>query len=551
MRNDVMKKNNFLEGAFIATIGIILCKIIGVLYVIPFYAIIGEKGATLYGYAYSIYAVFLTLSSNGIPIAISKIVSEYNSLEKYYTKEKAYKIGKAIIVLLGFLSFLVLFIFAPQMAYLIIGDIKGGVTINEISFVIRIVSTALLIVPLFSVTKGYLQGHKFITSTSIANVLEQLVRVIVLLTGSYLTLKVFHLSIDTAVGIAVFGATVGATVAYFYLYDKVRKNKEQLKINEPITREETKITAKDITKKILFYAVPFIVIDLVRSAFSMVDVFTVVKTLNKLNYPVSEAETVIRIITTWGGKLNMIVISLALGLTISLIPNIAASYVKKDIKDVSKKINQSVQALFVLIVPMAIGLFLLATPVWTIFYGSNTLSANIYQFYVLQTITFSFYSIFIDITQTMNNTKLALGTLIGSFLTKALLNIPMMKLFNNIGLSSLYAPIATTLIVQTLAVIFISHMLKKKHNINYKGTFENIVKTILCSFIMLITLLILKTFYPIVQATRMMSVLQVLVYALIGGTVYLIVTYKSGLLENIFGKEILNKIINKLKKNAK
>src|SRR5574344_666193 len=79
------------------------------------------------------------------------------------------------------------------------------------------------------------------------------------------------------------------------------------------------------------------------------------------------------------------------------------------------------------------------------------------QFYVLQTITFSFYSIFIDITQTMNNTKLALGTLFGSFIAKALLNIPMMKIFNSVGLSSLYAPIATTLIVQTIAVIFITY----------------------------------------------------------------------------------------------
>lgn len=546
-----MKKNNFLEGAFIATAGIILCKIIGVLYVIPFYAIIGDKGATLYGYAYSIYAVFLTLSSNGIPIAISKIVSEYNSLERYNTKEKAYKIGRTIIVSLGVLSFLILFIFAPQMAYLIIGDIKGGVTINEISFVIRIVSTALLIVPLFSVTKGYLQGHKFITATSIANVLEQLVRVIVLLTGSYLTLKVFNLSIDTAIGIAVFGATVGAFVAYFYLFDKIKKNKKLLKTDEEMTTEEKSITAKEVTKKILFYAVPFIVIDLVRSAFSMVDVFTVVKTLNNLKYPVQEAETVIRIITTWGGKLNMIVISLALGLTISLIPNIASSYVKRDLKDVSKKINQSIQSLFVLILPMALGLFLLATPVWTIFYGNSALSSSIYQFYVLQTITFSFYSIFIDITQTMNNTKLALGTLFGSFIAKALLNIPMMKIFNSVGLSSLYAPIATTLIVQTIAVIFITYMLKKKYQINYKGTLESIIKTILCSLIMLITLLILQMFYPIVETTRMLSVLQVLIYTLLGGSVYFIASYKSGLLESIFGKEFLNKILNKFKKNAK
>ena len=75
-----LKKSSFLEGAFIATFCIILTKIIGILYVIPFYKIIGEQGGTLYGYAYNIYNVFLIISSAGIPLAISKLTSEYNTL---------------------------------------------------------------------------------------------------------------------------------------------------------------------------------------------------------------------------------------------------------------------------------------------------------------------------------------------------------------------------------------------------------------------------------------------------------------------------------------
>ena len=71
-----MKKNGFLEGALIATIGIVLCKIIGLFYVIPFYAIIGAQGGALYSYAYSIYNMFLNLATSGIPVAMSKVVSE-------------------------------------------------------------------------------------------------------------------------------------------------------------------------------------------------------------------------------------------------------------------------------------------------------------------------------------------------------------------------------------------------------------------------------------------------------------------------------------------
>ena len=74
MKKDVtMRKNTFVKGAFITTIGIVLTKILGILYVIPFHAIIGEEGGALYGYAYTIYLFFVSFSSAGVPLAISKI----------------------------------------------------------------------------------------------------------------------------------------------------------------------------------------------------------------------------------------------------------------------------------------------------------------------------------------------------------------------------------------------------------------------------------------------------------------------------------------------
>ena len=216
-----MKKNSFLAGAAISTIGIVICKIIGLLYVIPFYAIIGVQGGALYSYAYSIYNMFLNLATSGIPVAMSKVISEYNSLKYFHTKEQTFKIGLKIIGVLGVVVFLILFIFAPQIAYLIIGDVTGGNSIEDVTMVIRVIATAILVVPFLSVSKGYLQGHKIMQVSSIANILEQIIRVIVIIAGSFLALKVFNASITTAVGIAVFGATVGALVAYFYVYDKI------------------------------------------------------------------------------------------------------------------------------------------------------------------------------------------------------------------------------------------------------------------------------------------------------------------------------------------
>ena len=189
-----MKKNNFIQGAFIATFGIVMTKIIGILYVIPFYQIIGDKGGALYGYAYNIYNIFLNISYAGIPIAMSKITSEYNALGLYEDKKQAFKIGIKIALILSVISFLILFIFAPFISYLIIGNVDGGNTREEIALVIRIISTAMLIVPVLSIYRGYFQGHKYIKPTSISQIIEQIFRVIVILGGSYLALKVFNLS---------------------------------------------------------------------------------------------------------------------------------------------------------------------------------------------------------------------------------------------------------------------------------------------------------------------------------------------------------------------
>ena len=99
-----MKKSSFLEGAFIATIAIFFTKFLGIIYVIPFYNIVGDKGGALYGYAYNIYNLFLIISSAGIPLAISKLTSEYNALKKYKEKEYMFKQAKKIILIFSLVS---------------------------------------------------------------------------------------------------------------------------------------------------------------------------------------------------------------------------------------------------------------------------------------------------------------------------------------------------------------------------------------------------------------------------------------------------------------
>ena len=543
-----MKKNSFVEGAFISTIGIVLCKILGIIYVIPFRAIIGTKGAILYSYAYTIYSVFASLSSTGIPSAMAKTVSEYNTLGYYDAQERAYKIGKQIIVLLGLISFIILFIFAPQISYLIIGDIEGGNTISDITFVIRVISTALLFIPILSISKGYVQGHRMMTVPAIANVIEQLIRVIVIVFGSFLTLKVFNLSITTAVGVATFGATVGAFVAYIYIINKINKNKEILKRNEKPKIEEKKLTNKVLFKRIVKYSLPFILIELIRSIYNTVDVFTVVRGLVGLGYDVYLAENILSIVTTWGSKLNMIILSVTFGLTISIIPNIVRSATLKDYKDVSNKINQTLKIIFFVSLPMTLGIWFLSSSVWTIFYGYDALSVNVFSFFILQTIINSFFYVLVETTNALNNPKIALSTLLGSFILKAILNIPMMHFMKFIGIEAYYGIIVTTMLVQFLSVIYLLYKLKKLYNINYKISLVPIIKIILINGIMILSLMIIRLLIGSFPTTRLYSLLEIIIYSIIGVIIYGLLSFKNNLFNEVFTEQFVNRFTKKFRR---
>ncbi len=539
-----MKKNTFIEGAFISTFSILICKIIGLLYVIPFYSLIGNKGGALYSYAYSIYAIFLSLSTCGIPLAISKNISEYNELGYHKAKNDVYKIGKYVILGLGLLSCLILLIFAPNIAYLIIGNVEGGNTIEDVSTAIRIVSLSLLIVPSLSVTRGYLNGHKMILPTSISEVLEQVVRVLVIVVGSFLTIKVFNLPTNVAVYIAVAGAGIGALVALIYLKLKLKRNKDAI-VNE--SENEPEYRKKDILKKIVLYALPFVVIDLIRSAYGMVDSFTVVKTMVNLGYDVSVAETTIGVLSTWATKLNMIVASVALGFVTSLIPNIAGSAAKKDLKDVNNKINESYKTLLFVVLPMTIGLSFLAQPVWVAFYGYNSLSIGIFKYYILQAIIFCVYTIALNLAQSMNQSKISLGSLLASFLLKVVLNIPMMKLFVMMGIEAYYAPIITNILVQGSITLFIMLALKHKFKFDYKDTTKAILKMLLTLTIMVLILSGLSLIIPLTVTSRLKAILTIIPYILVGAAIYIGMSYKIGLLNDIFGAKKIKTIINKVK----
>ena len=538
-----LSKNTFMQGAFIATLGIVISKILGMIYVIPFYAIIGESGGALYGYAYNIYSIFLSISTAGIPLAISSITSEFNTLGEYANKEKTFRIARRYLNIVGIIGFLVLFIFAKDIAYLIMGNNTGGNSIEDIAFVIRTISFSILIVPTLSIYRGYLQGHKHITPTSKSQVLEQIIRVLIIIIGSYIAVKVFGLEIKYAVAIALFGATAGALISYFYLRNVRQKHLDELNV---ASEDKATITHKQILKKVFLVAFPFIFCDVCKSLYNSVDTFFVVRTLTDLGYTTASAESIMSIISTWGNKLNMIIIAVGTGFATSLIPNMAASLVKKDYKDVEFKMNQTYKSLFFITIPMTLGLSFLSLPVWNAFYGASTYGPIVFRF----SITVALVTVLLTASQIISLSfkeyKILIPSILAGLVFNAVFDIPLMLFFDKIGSYAFYGATLSTCLGHILTIYLILHSIKKKYGISLKNAYICGFKSLLSTIIMLIVLYLLSFIVPLTVSSRLASILVILLYAIIGAIIYLILTYKTKLLHDVFGENIISKIKEKL-----
>lgn len=539
-----MKKNSFIEGTIVATLGILIVKIIGVIYVIPFNAIIGEQGGALYGYGYNIYQLFLSISSAGFPFAISKITSEYNALGYKKAIKDTYNIALKIISIISIVIFVLLFILAPQLGKLIIGSSTGGNTYNDIAFVIRMVSFAILVVPFLSVTKGFLQGHKYITPYSISQVIEQVVRVIVILVGSYLCVNVFELPLRYAVGIAVSGAFFGGLVAYIYLRRKISRANL---LPKEVSNDKKVVTNKDIVRKIIFYSIPFILISLVNNLYTTVDMILLSRTLSDvLKFKACITESIVGVYTTWGIKLNNVILAVSTGLVTSLIPNIVTSFTKKDMKDVNSKFNKALQCVLLVIVPVTLFFSLLAKPIWTLFYGKSYYGPIVYKAFVFTSLFGGIYTIIVNTLQGINKYKLVMVTVILGLITNGLLDVPLMLLADKVGMNASYGAVWADIIGYSLSIFISLYVLKKKYKFEYGETLKLLPRYIISWVIFVLVIVLLKLIIPIDFSNRLIQIPILCIFGIISFVVYLFISYKNGNLTKVFGKRI-DKIINKIK----
>ena len=535
MKSKKLKKKITINSSFISILTIVISNILSIIYVIPFYAIVGDSGGALYGYAYTLYSLFMSISFGGIPLAINRIVNEYQTLGYHGAKKRVLIIGKKMSLLLGISCFLILVLLAPLIAKAILGNLVGVNSLKDITLVIRIISIAALVTPILNVYRGYFEGHRLVNEVSFSKHLEQVINFIVLIIGSFFALKVFKVSLSGVVSVALSGIIVGIIGSYIYLIDKKLKNKKKFdekirNVNEPI------VSNKMIFRKIILYAVPFIVIDLLKSLYGYIDMVTVVKGLVKYaRFSVADAETIMGMLSLWGAKFNLIMLSMAMGVVVKLIPSLSQSIAKKDNKEICRKVNRGLSITLFIMLPVTIAISFLAEPIWSLFYGASKYGASVLAYYIFVGLLMGLCAVAIAILQAMKDYKTIFASLTIGVLIKVLMNTSMIYTFHQYGMPGYYGVITASILAYLVSFIICLVSLYLKNKVEYEETVKNFTDILCGCMLMVVVLFLMKFIIPVVSEVRIINLFILLIYLVIGAFIYLLFVGKMGATKNIFG----------------
>lgn len=346
--SDTQKKQNFLQGTALLAMATAIVKVIGALYKIPLNAIIGEQGFGYFNTAYDIYNVLLMISTAGLPVAMSRMISQASSLGHYNQVRRIYRTARGIFLGLGITGSLLMTVFCRQLA-----QFQNQ---PDAWAAIGCLGPSVLLLCIMSTYRGFFQGQSNMLPTSVSQVLEAAAKLIVGMIAALAILKMTG-SIPLAAGGAILGVTVSCLVSAFYLFACFRKSYTAL----PQTREEPR-SYGDTARGLLMIAIPITIGSAGLQLLTMLETKIYMGQLLGLGYTQAAADTMRGI---YGMTLTIFNMPCAFitPITISIIPAITAQLTLCNDLEAKATEESAARITGLIAMPCAFGLGLMAEPV--------------------------------------------------------------------------------------------------------------------------------------------------------------------------------------------
>ena len=341
------KKQNFLHGTALLALSAALVKLIGAFYSIPLKSIIGDDGFGFYSTAYEIYTLLLMISTAGLPVAMSRIISQSSSLGNYRQVRKIYAVSRGIFLALG-IGGTLLMVFGCKF-------LADKLNHSDAWACIAALGPSCLLICLMSTYRGFFQGQSNMMPTSVSQVLEALCK---LIAGLGLALLVLHFTGDYALAAAgaILGVTLSCLVGSVYLKFCVHKAYKEL----PVTDEETE-SGSTIAKNLLAIAIPITI------GAAGLQLLTVLETRyymgNLLAMMTKDDANIQKGIYNFTQKVFNMPCAFITPITISIIPAITAQLTTKNFKEAKGTAESAARVTALISMPCAVGLAVLAEPI--------------------------------------------------------------------------------------------------------------------------------------------------------------------------------------------
>ena len=346
--SEQQKKQNFLQGTALLAMATAIVKVIGALYKIPLNAIIGEQGFGYFNTAYEIYNVLLMISTAGLPVAMSRMISQASSLRHYNQVRRVYATARGIFLGLGIAGALLMTVFCRQLA-----QFQNQ---PDAWAAIGCLGPCVLLICIMSTFRGYFQGQGNMLPTSVSQVLEAVVKLVVGILAAMALLRATN-SVPLAAGGAILGVTASCLVSSLYLFTIFRKSFRELP-DSGETADSFSATARGL----LIIAVPITVGSAGLQILTMLETKIYMGRLLASGMTQSQSDTIRGIYGMTQTIFNM-PCAFITPITISIIPAITSQLTLLNYKEAKLTEESATRITGLIAMPCAIGLAVLAEPV--------------------------------------------------------------------------------------------------------------------------------------------------------------------------------------------
>lgn len=376
------RKQSFLHGTALLAAATAIVKIIGALYKIPLKMIIGDEGFSYFNTAYEIYSLLLLISTAGLPVAMSRMISQASSLGHSNQVRRVYTTSRNLFLILGIAGTLLMTLLCKWLA-----RFQGQ---PDAWYAIACLGPCVLLICMMSTYRGFFQGQGNMIPTSVSQVLEAITKLIV---GIGLALAVMRLSgsIPKAAGAAILGVTVSCVASVFYLLYCFRKGYRQLPASS-----DPPLSQRSTAKQLLSIAVPITIgaaglqlltvletgiymdniLDLLREGRYNGTVVAALREQILANYPGISLENLQnKLAANLKGIYNMtqtvynLPVAFVAPITISIIPAITSHLTLQNNRGAKATAESATRITGLICMPCAVGLMVLSGPVMALLGG--------------------------------------------------------------------------------------------------------------------------------------------------------------------------------------